>query len=206
VPIGGPRGIFDRCPVKKSKATGFGHAEDRSSGRTSRRPSREIDEKLVDNIVYVKKTRLYEIDDIRKELVGIDIDPEELAAMPTDDRDIINIKQEVKIYFDKEEMAPFSKVTFGPVSSLFYYKIGRVLGRGSFGKVNLAYHKLTRKLCAVKSINMSRDNPTALVEKLANEIHILRYLRHPAIIKLFESCPVSADKIPDYAKKSNPKL
>ena len=34
------------------------------------------------------------------------------------------------------------------------YKIGKVLGQGGFGKVNLGLHRLTRKLCAIKSINM----------------------------------------------------
>jgi serine/threonine protein kinase len=54
-------------------------------------------------------------------------------------------------------MAPFSKVKFGPKATLDYYKIGRVIGKGGFGKVNLALHKLTKKLCAVKSINMNKD-------------------------------------------------
>jgi serine/threonine protein kinase len=33
------------------------------------------------------------------------------------------------------------------------YRIGRVLGRGAFGKVNLSSHKLNEKLVAIKSIN-----------------------------------------------------
>ena len=34
-----------------------------------------------------------------------------------------------------------------------YYRAGKMLGRGAFGKVNLGMHKLTRKLIAIKSIN-----------------------------------------------------
>jgi len=29
-----------------------------------------------------------------------------------------------------------------------------MLGKGAFGKVNLGLNRLTRKLCAIKSINM----------------------------------------------------
>jgi serine/threonine protein kinase len=50
-------------------------------------------------------------------------------------------------------MAKASYQAFGYAATLFNYKIGRVLGRGAFGKINLAFHKLTKKLCAVKSIN-----------------------------------------------------
>lgn len=34
-----------------------------------------------------------------------------------------------------------------------YYKIGKVIGKGAFGKVNLAIHRLTGKFVALKSIN-----------------------------------------------------
>ena len=33
-----------------------------------------------------------------------------------------------------------------------FYRIGRVLGRGAFGKVNLACHKICEHLVAIKSI------------------------------------------------------
>lgn len=40
-----------------------------------------------------------------------------------------------------------------PQTTLDFYRIGKMLGRGAFGKVNLAMHKLVRKLVALKSLN-----------------------------------------------------
>ena len=34
-----------------------------------------------------------------------------------------------------------------------FYRIGKMLGKGAFGRVNLAMHKLCDSLVAVKSIN-----------------------------------------------------
>ena len=41
----------------------------------------------------------------------------------------------------------------GPTTTTDFYRAGKMLGRGAFGKVNLGMHKLTRKLVAIKSIN-----------------------------------------------------
>ena len=49
-----------------------------------------------------------------------------------------------------------------PVTTLDFYRIGKMLGRGAFGKVNLAMHKLVRKLVALKSLNK---------ETLTDEVH-----------------------------------
>ena len=48
----------------------------------------------------------------------------------------------------------FAKYNRPPKTQLVVYKIGKMLGKGAFGKVNLGLHRLTRKLCAIKSINM----------------------------------------------------
>ena len=40
-----------------------------------------------------------------------------------------------------------------PGTDISFYRIGKMLGRGAFGKVNLAMHKLVRKLVALKSLN-----------------------------------------------------
>ena len=46
------------------------------------------------------------------------------------------------------------KETGGPPETpLEFYRIGKMLGRGAFGKVNLAMHKLTRRLVAIKCLN-----------------------------------------------------
>lgn len=40
-----------------------------------------------------------------------------------------------------------------PVTTTDFYKIGKVLGRGAFGKVSLGMHKLSWKLVAIKALN-----------------------------------------------------
>lgn len=47
----------------------------------------------------------------------------------------------------------FDEKSEPPVTTIDFYRIGKMLGRGAFGKVNLAMHKLVRKLVAIKSLN-----------------------------------------------------
>jgi serine/threonine protein kinase len=62
-----------------------------------------------------------------------------------------------------------------------------MLGKGAFGKVNLGLHRLTRKLVAIKSINMDFMKEESQKKKIMNEIDILKSLRHPNNIKLLET-------------------
>ena len=68
-----------------------------------------------------------------------------------------------------------------------FYKISRLLGRGAFGKVNLALQKLSRKLVAIKSINKKFLNDEHSLRKIENEISLLRHMRHNSVVKLFET-------------------
>lgn len=47
----------------------------------------------------------------------------------------------------------FKAGTEAPITTTDFYRAGKMLGKGAFGKVSLGMHKLTRKLVAIKSIN-----------------------------------------------------
>jgi len=81
----------------------------------------------------------------------------------------------------------FRKYDKPPKTQLELYKIGKMLGKGAFGKVNLGLHRLTRKLCAIKSINMDFMKEESQKKKIMNEINILKSLRHPNNIKILET-------------------
>ena len=72
-------------------------------------------------------------------------------------------------------------------SGLYFYKVGKVLGQGAFGKVNLGLHKLTRKLVAIKSISLSLMREESKRERMMREIDILKILKHSYHIKLLET-------------------
>eukprot|EP01137_Pigoraptor_chileana_P018351 Opistho-2@77687 len=61
------------------------------------------------------------------------------------------------------------------------YRVGKVLGTGSFGAALLATHRLTGKVVAIKAI--AREKINANIER---EIEILRHVRHSNIARLYE--------------------
>ena len=72
-----------------------------------------------------------------------------------------------------------------PKTNLNYYKIGRSIGHGAFGKVNIALHILSGHIVAIKSFNkIKKTFPT---HKILYEIKLLKKLRnHRNIVKYFE--------------------
>lgn len=62
-----------------------------------------------------------------------------------------------------------------------------MLGKGAFGKVNMGLHRLTRKLVAIKSINLEYMKDESSKKKMSNEISILKMLRHPNVTKILET-------------------
>ena len=62
-----------------------------------------------------------------------------------------------------------------------------MLGKGAFGKVNLALQKLSRRLVAIKSINKKFLKDEHSLRKIENEISLLRVMRNKSVVKLYET-------------------
>ncbi|XP_029014032.1 serine/threonine-protein kinase MARK1 isoform X2 [Betta splendens] len=65
------------------------------------------------------------------------------------------------------------------------YRLLKTIGKGNFAKVKLARHTLTGRQVAVKIIDKTQLNPTSL-QKLFREVRVMKTLKHPNIVKLFE--------------------
>lgn len=82
----------------------------------------------------------------------------------------------------------FIKYKKYPTTKMKFYKYGRLLGKGAFGKVNLSLHVLTGRLVAIKSINKTRLTSERQKSKIAQETNIMKSLSHSNyIVKIFET-------------------
>ena len=54
-----------------------------------------------------------------------------------------------------------------PKTRIELYKVGKILGRGAFGKVHLGLHRLTRKLVAIKSTDKDQIKEDSTKRKMA---------------------------------------
>lgn len=70
-----------------------------------------------------------------------------------------------------------------PKTSPQFYTIGKLLGKGAFGKVNLGIHKLTGRLVAIKSIHKEFMMNEESKIKVMQEFAILRLVNHNNVIK-----------------------
>ncbi|XP_071707745.1 CBL-interacting serine/threonine-protein kinase 12-like [Rutidosis leptorrhynchoides] len=66
------------------------------------------------------------------------------------------------------------------------YEIGKLLGHGSFSKVYLARNVKSNEFVAIKVIDKEQILKGGLISHIKREISILRRVRHPNIVQLFE--------------------
>ncbi|XP_047310648.1 CBL-interacting serine/threonine-protein kinase 14-like [Impatiens glandulifera] len=81
---------------------------------------------------------------------------------------------------DSGDVFPTESTLFGK------YELGKLLGYGAFAKVYHAREILTGKSVAIKAINKQRLLKSGLTDQIKREVSIMRKLRHPHIVRLFE--------------------
>ena len=70
-------------------------------------------------------------------------------------------------------------------TSIPCYKVHNIIGKGAFGKVALATHKLTGKSVALKMMDKTVLKPGQL-EKIVAEVKLMSAIRHCHVIRLLE--------------------
>ena len=80
----------------------------------------------------------------------------------------------------------YKKNNFYPKTTINFYKIGRSIGHGAFGKVNLALNILSGHIVAIKSFNKTKNSYSK--SQIKYEIKLLKKLRnYKNIVKIYET-------------------
>lgn len=66
------------------------------------------------------------------------------------------------------------------------YELGRMLGQGTFAKVYYARSLVTNQSVAIKVIDKEKILKVGLVDQIKREVSVMRLVRHPNIIELYE--------------------
>eukprot|EP01117_Protostelium_nocturnum_P017199 TRINITY_DN6967_c0_g1_i1.p1 TRINITY_DN6967_c0_g1~~TRINITY_DN6967_c0_g1_i1.p1 ORF type:complete len:561 (+),score=148.04 TRINITY_DN6967_c0_g1_i1:116-1798(+) len=90
------------------------------------------------------------------------------------------------------QKAPNYKVTHMEEAELLQSKLDdfefmEILGTGTFGKVRLCRHKVTKKHFCMKILNKARIFRLKQTEHIYNERNVLKQINHPFIVRLFNS-------------------
>ena len=90
-----------------------------------------------------------------------------------------NLSKYIKDYYKSHSSYPKTDISF--------YKFGRVIGRGAFGKVNIGLNILTGRIVAIKSFNKQNLLNEKAKKKILYETNLMRGLFHPSVTKILET-------------------
>ena len=91
----------------------------------------------------------------------------------------LQLSNYLKNYYRKNKKYPDTKINF--------YKYGRLIGQGAFGKVNIGLNVLTGRIVAVKSFIKDELKNSQNMAKILYETNLMRKLNHPNITKILET-------------------
>ncbi|CDW78816.1 UNKNOWN [Stylonychia lemnae] len=149
-----------------------------------------------------QKTTAPVLPPVNKRLLNITEEALAIGKVPPEDVARLLSKSVIKSEKDLDQFSPrtkemalisaivkesFQKAKEAPVTTTDFYRAGKMLGKGAFGKVSLGMHKLSRKLVAIKSINKEYLSEEKQKNKVMHEVGILLRMRHPSVVKLYET-------------------
>ncbi|XP_051536039.1 serine/threonine-protein kinase SIK3 homolog isoform X2 [Myxocyprinus asiaticus] len=82
-------------------------------------------------------------------------------------------------------VASAASVSRPPLARVGYYEMERTIGKGNFAVVKLATHMITRAKVAIKIVDKTQLDDDNL-KKIFREVQIMKMLRHPHIIRLYQ--------------------
>ena len=91
----------------------------------------------------------------------------------------IQLSKYIKNYYKKHKTYPHTKI--------YFYKYGRLIGQGAFGKVNIGLNVLSGRIVAVKSFIKDDLKNSENMAKILYETNLMRKLNHPNITKILET-------------------
>ena len=95
----------------------------------------------------------------------------------------MNSDQKLAYILNFKDFKGFKKV----LNIKFRYKIGRVIGEGSFGQVRIALHRQANLKCAIKIIRKDKIEAHQILKDLIRgELQVLEELSHPNIMRIYE--------------------
>ncbi|OMJ78628.1 hypothetical protein SteCoe_21505 [Stentor coeruleus] len=80
----------------------------------------------------------------------------------------------------------FKETGLAPKTTIDFYKLGRHIGNGAFGKVSIALNRLTGHKIAIKTIENVFIKDERTRRKIFQEVFIMKKLKHRNIIRLLE--------------------
>ena len=110
-----------------------------------------------------------------------------IIEIPNEDLIKKNIYMESSLSLTEYIKNFYKKYKKYPSTNLSFYKYGRLIGQGAFGKVNLGLNILTGRVIAIKSFNKKNfDTKTDFMKKITYETNLMKKLNHKNITKILE--------------------
>ena len=100
-------------------------------------------------------------------------------------RDNYYLKESIKLTNYIKEYYRINKEY--PKTNLNFYKYGRLIGQGAFGKVNIGLNVLSGRIVAIKSFDKEKlGTNSENMQKILYESNLMKKLNHPNITKILE--------------------